>query len=182
MTMPKEAKCLISMQNYTFEVAIIIILLSWQFSLHSGKKEAIGEAIAIVHSPSISVFEFKWYVHACVHINIWCSIDFLYDVNVYSGIQLKELSSLCFMFIKHLNSGILFLNTTHVRVLTDVLVVLRIIARYAAYRKLSLLVKALPKLVLYGKYGTQRVVLKQNIALIVLYLSLTHSFRTIFST
>ena len=86
------------------------------------------------------------------------------------------------MFIKHLNTGIFFLNTTHVRVLTDALVVLRIIARYAAYRKLSLLVKALPKLVLYGKYGTQRVVLKQNIALIVLYLSLTHSFRTIFST
>ena len=121
-TMPKEAKHCISIQNYTFEVAIIIILLSCQFSLHSGKKEAIGEAIAFAHSPSILVFEFKWYVRACVHINISCSIDFLYDVNVYSGIQFKELSSLCFMFIKRLNSGILFVNTTHVRVLTDALV------------------------------------------------------------
>ena len=55
-------------------------------------------------------------------------------------------------------------------------------ARYAAYGKVSILVKALPKLVLYRKYGTQKVVLKQNIALIVLYLSLTHSFHTIFST
>ena len=45
------------------------------------------------------------------------------------------------MFIKHLNSGILFVNTTPVRVLTDVLVVLHITARYAAYRKLSILVK-----------------------------------------
>ena len=87
-------------------------------------------------------------------------------MSMYSGIQLKVLSSLCFMFIKHLNSGIL-LSTQHmyVRVLTDVLVVLRITVSYAAYGKLSILVKALPKLMLYGKYGTQRVVLKQNIAL-----------------
>ena len=40
-----------------------------------------------------------------------------------------------------------------------------IIARYAAYGKFSILVKALPKLILYGKYGTQRVVLRRNIAL-----------------
>ena len=83
------------------------------------------------------------------------------------------------MFIKHLNSGILFVNITLVRILTAAL---RMTARSAAYGKLSILVKALPKLMLYGKYGTQRVVLKQNIAPIVLYLSLTHSFYTIFST
>ena len=35
---------------------------------------------------------------------------------------------------------------------------------YAAYRKFSIQVKTLPKLVLYGKYGTQIVVSKQNIA------------------
>ena len=33
-------------------------------------------------------------------------------MSMYSGIQLKVPSSLCFMFIKHLNSGILFVNTT----------------------------------------------------------------------
>ena len=38
-------------------------------------------------------------------------------------------------------------------------------AQYAAYRNFSVPVKALPKLVLYGKYGTQSKVLKQNIAL-----------------
>ena len=38
-------------------------------------------------------------------------------------------------------------------------------ARYATYKKFPVLVKALPKLMLYGKYGTQRVVLGQNIAL-----------------
>ena len=35
------------------------------------------------------------------------------------------------------------------------------IAKYAVYGKFSILVKALPKLVLYRKYGTQRVVLRQ---------------------
>ena len=108
-------------------------------------------------------------------------------MSMYSGIQLKMLSTLCFMFIKHLNSGILFVNTADVciRVLTDALAVLRITARCAAYRKLSILVKALPKLMLYGKYGTQRVVLKQNIALsfaLCYTLSFTHSFCIIFFT
>ena len=68
---------------------------------------------------------------------------FFFTMSMYSGIQLKVPSSLCFMFIKHLNSGILFVNTTHVHVLTDALVVLRMTARYVAYRKLSILVCSL---------------------------------------
>ena len=52
----KEAKFCILTQNQSFEVAIIIILLSWQFSLHDGKEEAIGKTAVIAHSPSISIF------------------------------------------------------------------------------------------------------------------------------
>ena len=37
--------------------------------------------------------------------------------------------------------------------------------RYAIYKKFSIQVKALPKLLQYEKYGTQKVVLGQNIAL-----------------
>ena len=37
----KEAKCSsISIQNHTFEVAIVIVMLSWKFTLYSAKKEA----------------------------------------------------------------------------------------------------------------------------------------------
>ena len=60
-TMRKQAKCCILTQNHIIdcELAIIIVLLSWQFSLHDGtvRKEAIGETIATGHSP---FFEFKW--------------------------------------------------------------------------------------------------------------------------
>ena len=38
------------------------------------------------------------------------------------------------------------------------------VAWYAAYRKFSIPVKVFPKLVLYGKYGIERVILRQNIA------------------
>ena len=55
-------------QNHTFEVAIVIVMLSWQFSPYSGKKEAIGKVIANFHSPSLSVFEFKWYECPSIYI------------------------------------------------------------------------------------------------------------------
>ena len=64
----KEAKCSIAIQNHTFEVAIVIVMFSWQFSLYSGKKEAIGKVIANFHSPSLSVFEFKWYECASIYV------------------------------------------------------------------------------------------------------------------
>ena len=40
-----------------------------------------------------------------------------------------------------------------------------IMVTHTAYRKFSIPVKALHKLVLYGKYWTQRVFLRRNIAL-----------------
>ena len=59
----------------------------------------------------------------------------------------------------------LFDSITHACVHTDTLVYSSIIARYAAYRKFSIIGKTLPKLILYGKYGTQRMGSRKNIAL-----------------
>ena len=36
----KEAKSHVLIQNCAFEVAIIIVLLSWQFSLHDGEERS----------------------------------------------------------------------------------------------------------------------------------------------
>ena len=69
-----------------------------------------------------------------------------------------------------------FVSITHARVLMDTLVAIGYII---AYGKSYILVEAMPKLVLYGKYDTQRVVLRQNIVLgfaLWLYLFLTQSF------
>ena len=55
-----------------------------------------------------------------------------------------------------------------------------IVVKYGAYGKLSIQDKALPKFLLYGKYGTQSVVslqMKYSTWLqLVLYLSLAHLF------
>ena len=63
----------------------------------------------------------------------------------HSGIQIEALFTLC--FLKPLKSRILVVHITHVCVLMDVLGVR--MAWYAAYRKFSTQVKALPKLMLY---------------------------------
>ena len=72
-----------------------------------------------------------------------CLLDFLYNVK-HSSIEIEELSPLC--FLKHMKNEIFFVCITHACVLTDTLAVQ--MAWYASYKKLSVLVKALPKLVL----------------------------------
>ena len=43
----------------------------------------MGKTIATTHSPSISVFKFKWYARACIYGNTQCSLGFLYNANVF---------------------------------------------------------------------------------------------------
>ena len=82
---------------------------------------------------------------------------------MYSGIQIKAPSNVC--FINHLKSRILFVYVTHAHVLMSMLVALYIAnSKICNLRKICMQVKTLPKLMLYGKYGTQRVS-RQNIAL-----------------
>ena len=78
----------------------------------------------------------------------------------HSGIVIEVLSPLC--FLKHLKNEILFICITHACILMDMLAVWMV--QYASRRKFSIPVKALPKLMLYIKYGTQRVVSRPNIA------------------
>ena len=67
-----------------------------------------------------------------------------------------------------------FVTITHACVLTNTLVGCN--SDLWILQEFFILVEALPKLMLYGKYGTQRVVSRRNIAVVILYLSLTHSF------
>ena len=142
------------------ELATVIISL-WQFSLHDDKERSF-RLNDCNHSLSIH-FSFlnSNGIHAneCMLIHR-CLLGFLYNVK-HSGIQIKTPSSLC--FLKHLKSGIPFVCMTQAHVLMDMLAVR--MARYTAYRKFSIQVKALPKLVLHRKCGTQRVVSRQNIGL-----------------
>ena len=75
-------------------------------------------------------------------------------MSVYFDIQIKASYSLCFM--KHLKSGKVYSqNNTCTHHYGDTSK--SIIARYAMYVKFS--IEPLPKLVLYQKYSTERVVL-----------------------
>ena len=69
--------------------------------------------IVTVHSPSISVFEFKWYTYTCIYINTQCSLG------LYFG---KASSSLCFM--KHFKEQNAFVSKTRPCVLMDMIVAL----------------------------------------------------------
>ena len=90
-----------------------------------------------------------------------CSVIYyvLFIISRHSGIQIKLLSTLC--FLKHLKNGILFVHMPHACILMDTLAVRKV--QCAAYKKFFIQVIALPKLMLCGKYGTQRVVLRWNI-------------------
>lgn len=70
----------------------------------------------------------------------------------YSGIQINVLSSLC--LLKQLKSGIPYPHNTctHSYGYTSS----SIMVRYVAYRKFSVQVEALPKIMLYEIYSTQK--------------------------
>ena len=72
----------------------------------------------------------------------------------HCGVEIEALSTLCLLIL--LKSGIIIIHINMHRFLQNMLGVRMV--WYAAYWKFSIPVKALPKLVLYGKHGTQRVV------------------------
>ena len=94
-----------------FEWATVIILLSWQFSLHGGKERSYGLNDC---NCSLSIHFSSWIQMVCAHgctVIHRCSLYTFFIMSKYSGIQIKVLSIL--YSLSYFKSRILLCTNTN---------------------------------------------------------------------
>ena len=97
--MQKEAKDCISVQNYSFEVAIIIVLSSWQLSPYHGEERSYGETIETTHFQFLNSNPMR----------LQCSLGFrLYNVDVFWYINLGYATEVqdTFLYAQHMHTSL----------------------------------------------------------------------------